>query len=188
MTRIFIIGYMGVGKTTVGKRLAKRLSLTFIDLDTHIQSKFRKSVAELFAEKGEEAFRKIERQALIEVAEFENVIISTGGGAPCFFDNMEVMNRAGTTLYIEAAPEVLADRLSISKRKRPLIADKSEEELIPFITKHLSDRERYYKKAKIVYRVNQMLTKEGEDLTARAIEEMIRDSFGDSKIQKFKNP
>jgi shikimate kinase len=173
MTRIFIIGYMGAGKTTVGKELAKSLSLTFVDLDAHIQSQYHKTVPELFAEKGEEEFRKIEHQALREVANFEDVIISTGGGAPCFFDNMEIMNQAGTTIYIEATPEVLADRLLSSKSIRPLVVGKSREELIPFITKHLADRERYYKKANIIYHANQMLSKEEIYLTVEAIEKKI---------------
>jgi shikimate kinase len=171
MTRIFIIGYMGTGKTTVGKELAKSLSLTFVDLDVHIQSQYHKTVPELFEEMGESAFRKIEQQALREVAGFENVIISTGGGAPCFFDNMEIMNQAGTTIYIETSPEVLADRLLASKSVRPLIAGKSREELIPFIAKHLADRERYYKKADIIYCANQLLSKEEIYLT---VEDMVK--------------
>ncbi|MDD4799660.1 MAG: shikimate kinase, partial [Proteiniphilum sp.] len=122
MERIFLIGYMGCGKSTLGKRLAQSLSLTFIDLDAHIQNKYRKTISELFAEKGEEQFRMIERQALLEVAAFEDVLISTGGGAPCFFDNMEVMNRAGITIYIQAFPEELAARLRASKTVRPLLS------------------------------------------------------------------
>ena len=93
---------MGCGKSTIGKRLAQKLSLSFIDLDAHIQNNYRKTIADLFDEKGEEAFRRIEQQALMEVADFEDVLVSTGGGAPCFFDNMEVMNRAGVTVYFIA--------------------------------------------------------------------------------------
>src|SRR5690554_4257405 len=98
MERIFIIGYMGSGKTTVGKKLAKSLSLSFIDLDAFIESKYRKTIAEIFAEKGEDGFRKIESKALSEVALIEDVVISTGGGAPCFYNNMELMNKTGTTV------------------------------------------------------------------------------------------
>jgi shikimate kinase len=164
---------MGAGKTTVGKELARSLSLTFVDLDVHIQSQYHKTVPELFAEKGESEFRKIEQQALREVACFENVIVSTGGGAPCFFDNMEIMNQTGTTIYIEVAPEALADRLLTSKNIRPLVAGKSKEELIPFIANHLTDRERYYKKANIIYHVNQALSKEEICLTVEAIEKLL---------------
>lgn len=174
MERIFIIGYMGSGKTTVGKRLAKSLSLSFIDLDAYIENKYRKTVSALFAEKGEDGFRKVENQSLREVAEFEDVVISTGGGTPCFFDNMEVMNRAGVTIYIEADPEDLAAHLLASKTVRPLIAGKPKDELIPFITEHLARRECYYNKAQIVYHTNRMITKEKIDLTVRGIEEQLK--------------
>lgn len=174
MERIFFVGYMGSGKTTVGKLLAKSLSLEFIDLDAYIENKHRKSIPALFSDKGEEEFRKIEREALQEVATFEDVVISTGGGAPCFFDNMEVMNRAGTTIYIQADAEELAARLQISKNVRPLIAGKSKEELIPFITEHLAQRERYYNGAHIVYHTDRMITKKEIHLTVRGIEELLR--------------
>ncbi|MFA7493638.1 MAG: shikimate kinase, partial [Proteiniphilum sp.] len=174
MKRIFIIGYMGSGKTTIGKRLAKVLSLSFVDLDAYIENKYRKKVPALFEEKGEEGFRKIESQTLREVSEFENVLISTGGGTPCFFDNMEVMNRTGLTIYLEAYPEDLADHLMASKTVRPLIAGKSREELIPFITEHLARRESYYRKAKIIYPIDRMITKDEIDLTIHNIEEQLR--------------
>lgn len=165
---------MGCGKSTLGKRLAQSLSLTFIDLDAHIQNKYRKTISELFAEKGEEQFRMIERQALLEVAAFEDVLISTGGGTPCFFDNMEVMNRAGITIYIQAFPEELAARLRASKTVRPLLSEKKPEELIPFIREHLAERERYYKKAKIIFPTDHMITKEEIHLMVRDIEERLK--------------
>lgn len=174
MERIFLIGYMGSGKTTVGKLLAKSLSLEFIDLDVYIENKQRKSIATLFEEKGEEMFRRIESQALQEVATFEDVLISTGGGAPCYFDNMALMNRVGTTVYIEASPEELAARLQASKTVRPLIAGKSREELIPFIREHLAQRERYYQSAHIVYPTDHMITKKEIHVTVRGIEEQVR--------------
>lgn len=164
------MGYMGSGKTTVGKRLAKTLSLEFIDLDTYIQNRYRKTIPRLFEEKGEEGFRQAEREALREVAEFEDVVISTGGGAPCFFDNMELMNRAGTTIYLQAEPEELADRLSASKTVRPLIAGKSREELVPFIREHLSRREDYYKSARLVYPTGRVVSKEDVYLTVSGLE------------------
>ena len=101
MKRIFLIGYMGAGKTTVGKVLSRQLELSFIDLDHYIEGRYHKTVGQLFAEKGEDAFRDIERRMLREVAAFEDVLVSTGGGAPCFFDNMEFMNGAGQTVYLE---------------------------------------------------------------------------------------
>ena len=99
MKRIFLIGYMGAGKTTVGKVLSRQLGLSFIDLDHYIEGRYHKTVGQLFAEKGEDAFRDIERRMLREVAAFEDVLVSTGGGAPCFFDNMEFMNGAGPVSY-----------------------------------------------------------------------------------------
>lgn len=178
MTRVFLIGYMGVGKTTVGKKLAKLLNKNFIDLDKFIESKYHKSIAELFAEKGENEFRQIEQKALVEVAQIENVIISTGGGAPCFFNNMELMNQSGITVYIHAQPEELAARLRASKNVRPLIAEKSPEELIPFITNHLSERERFYNQAKIIYKTIYMITKKEIYITVEGIAHEI------NKLQK----
>ena len=174
MERIFLIGYMGCGKSTIGKRLARLLSLSFIDLDAHIQSKYHKTIAELFAEKGEEQFRRIERLALLEVADFEDVLISTGGGAPCFFDNMEVMNRVGVTVYIQAEPEELATRLLASKTVRPILSSKKPEELVPFIRKHLTERERYYNKAQIIFPTDHMISKEEIHLTVHAIAERLK--------------
>lgn len=174
MNRVFIVGYMGVGKTTVGKGLAALLDLEFIDLDKYIENKYRKTIPQIFAEKGEEGFRNIERGALEELANFENVIISTGGGAPCFFDNMETMNHSGITVYIQADPEELANRLLASKTERPLISGKSREELIPFIQKHLSARECYYNKAHIVHKTDQLITKDQVHLTIEGIAEKLK--------------
>ena len=174
MERIFLIGYMGCGKSTIGKRLAKSLSLTFIDLGGSIQNTFRKTIAELFEEKGEEGFRRIERQALQEVAAFEDVLVSTGGGAPCYFDNMEVMNRAGVTLYIQAEPEELAARLRASKTVRPILRDKKPDELVPCIREHLAERERYYNKAQIIFPTDHMITKDEIHLTVDAIVERLK--------------
>ena len=100
MKSIIIIGYMGAGKTTVGKALAKDLGVMFYDLDWYIESRMRKTVKQIFDEVGEEGFRKIEHNMLHEVAEFENVVVSCGGGTPCFFDNMDYMNQLGETFYL----------------------------------------------------------------------------------------
>lgn len=174
MERIFIVGYMGSGKTTVGKRLAVSLSLTFVDLDAYIQSKYRKTIPQLFEEKGEEGFRTLEHQTLLEVAEFEDVVISTGGGAPCFYDNMEFMNRSGTTIYLQADAEELADRLTASKTVRPLIAGKSREELVPFITGHLAQREHFYTTAQIIFPTGHIVTKKDIHLTVSGLEDALR--------------
>lgn len=147
MIRILLTGYMGAGKTTLGRALADRLGITFIDLDNYIEERYRKSISQIFAEKGEDGFRDIERRMLHEVAEFEDVIISTGGGTPCFFDNMDYMNQMGLTVYLQASLERLFIRLSIARKQRPLIKDKSDEELREFIAQQLAKREPYYSRA-----------------------------------------
>lgn len=148
MKRIFLIGYMGSGKSSMGTRLAEKLGLSFIDMDHHIEEKYRKTVAQIFEELGQDEFRKIEQECLHEVAEFENCVIATGGGAPCFFDNMEYMNKLGLTIYLKLSPEQLAERLENSRAgKRPLIAGKSGDELRAFIKNGLISREVFYEKA-----------------------------------------
>ena len=148
MKRVILIGYMGSGKTTVGRALSKETGMMFYDLDWYIESRMRKTVAQLFAERGEEGFRKIEYNMLHEVAEFENVIISCGGGTPCFFDNMDYLNSQGDVVYLKATPEVLYKHLLMAKVERPLLKGKSQEELIDYITQHLEEREPFYSKAK----------------------------------------
>jgi shikimate kinase len=148
MIRIFLIGYMGAGKTTLGRALAKELKIEFIDLDNYIEERLCKSISQIFAEKGEEGFREIERRMLHEAGEFENVVISTGGGTPCFFDNIEYMNRQGATVFLDVPVERLFIRLSIARKKRPLIMGKSDEELRCFIAEQLAKRLPHYSKAK----------------------------------------
>ncbi len=151
MKRIILIGYMGAGKTTLGKLLAKRLGLEFIDLDWYIESRFRTTISQLFASRGEEGFRAIERNMLHEVAEFEDVLIASGGGAPCFFDNMDYMNTQAVTVYLKADPQTLRAHLRMSKQQRPLITQKNDEELDAFIRESLDRRESFYSQAKIVF-------------------------------------
>ena len=147
---------MGAGKTTVGKALAKELGVPFYDLDWYIESRMRKSVAQIFAERGEEGFRKIEHNMLHEVAEFEDVIVSCGGGTPCFFDNMDYLNEQGQVVYLKAEPEVLYKHLIMGKGDRPLLKGKSPEELIVFIREQLQKRESFYLKARYTLDVNLM--------------------------------
>ncbi len=147
---------MGAGKTTVGKALAEDLGLTFYDLDWYIENRMRKTIKQIFDESGEEGFRKIEHNMLHEVAEFENVIISCGGGTPCFFDNMDYMNEQGETLYLKASPEVLYGHLRMGKSVRPLLLNKTPEEVKVFIQEQLQKREPFYNKAKHILDVSLM--------------------------------
>ena len=154
MRRIILIGYMGAGKTTVGKALAKELRMPFYDLDWYIESRMHKTVKAIFDERGEAGFRKIEHNMLHEVAEFEDIIISCGGGTPCFFDNIDYMNRQGETVYLKATPEVLYGHLKMGKTIRPLLLNKTADEVQVFIREQLAQRESYYSKAKHVLDVN----------------------------------
>jgi shikimate kinase len=164
---------MGSGKTTVGRSLAKKLGMQFYDLDWYIESRRRKTVAQIFAERGEEGFREIERYMLHEVAEFEDVIISCGGGTPCFFDNMDYLNQQGDVVWLKADPEVLYKHLLMGKTERPLLKGKSPEELMAFIRGQLEQREPYYAKARHVVDVSLMDTYEKINITVSRIIDMI---------------
>lgn len=149
---------MGAGKTTIGKALADLKKMTFFDLDWYIEDRFHKKINDIFAERGESGFREIERNMLHEVAEFENVIISAGGGTPCFFDNIEYMNQQAQTVYLKASPEVLCHHLEYGKSKRPLLKDKSDDEILAYIKDSLKVREPFYSKAKYTFNIDPLDT------------------------------
>jgi len=148
--RIFLTGYMGSGKTTVGRPLAKALGLRFIDMDHYLTDTRHKTIPELFEEFGESGFRNVEREILTELISLDEVVIATGGGAPCFFDNMDAMNRAGHTIYLQVSPEGLAARLKHGRDKRPLLRGKNDKELLDYIRTALSARETFYRQARII--------------------------------------
>ncbi|MFV0546638.1 MAG: shikimate kinase [Bacteroides sp.] len=160
MIRIFLTGYMGAGKTTLGKALARHLNISFVDLDWYIEERLHKSVGDLFKEQGEDAFRLLEQKMLHEVGEFEDVIISTGGGAPCFFDNMDFMNRVGQTVFLNVCPEVLFRRLRVAKQQRPILQNKEDDELMAFIINALQKRDVFYKKAQYVFNADELEDRE----------------------------
>ena len=174
MVRVILIGYMGAGKTTVGKALAADLGLTFYDLDWYITMRYHRSVPEIFAERGEEGFRDLERRMLHEVAEFENVVVSCGGGTPCFFDNMEYMNSLADTVYLKAEPDVLVKHLKMGKGRRPLIEGKTPEELEAYIHESLQAREPYYSQAKHTIDISVLDTFTKIDECVRIIREMLK--------------
>ncbi len=147
---------MGAGKTTIGRELSRQVGLPFYDLDWYITSRMRKTVKEIFDQQGEEGFRRIERNMLHEVAEFENVIISCGGGTPCFYDNMEYLNAQGDTVYLKATPEVLYRHLQMGRSVRPLLLNKTPEEVKCFVREQLTERETFYSKARYTLDVNLM--------------------------------
>ena len=173
MTRIILVGYMGAGKTTIGKALSQELGIVFYDLDWYIENRMRKTVTQICAENGEEGFRLIEHNMLHEIAEFEDVIISCGGGTPCFFDNMDYLNEQGQVIYLKATPEVLYKHLLMSKGERPLLKGKSPEELITFIREQLEKREIFYNKARYTLDVSLMDNYEKIKISIAKIRELL---------------
>ena len=119
MKCIALIGYMCVGKTTVGRDLARRLGLRFYDLDWYIEERFHKRISAIFAEEGEAHFRDLERRMLHEVAQFEDIVLSCGGGTPAYFDNMDFLNSVAHTVYLRADADTICAHLSVSKGRRP---------------------------------------------------------------------
>lgn len=148
--KIILIGYMGSGKTTLGKKLARELKIPFIDSDEEIERMAGKTIPLIFAEDGEAAFRKLELDFISTLAAKTSFVLSTGGGMPCFNDVMELLKKNGTTIYLKNSSEELAKRLIRAKSDRPLIRGKSSEELIEFIEENLLIREFYYKQAHVV--------------------------------------
>lgn len=146
-TPIYLIGFMGSGKSTTGYKLARKLAFAFVDLDDFIIRKYTQSISELFKKHGESGFREIERKALEELSKSSNCVISCGGGTPCFLNNMELMNSSGTTIYLQTDSEILLRRLFRSNKDRPLLEGKTEEELRVYINQLLSERKRYYEQA-----------------------------------------
>lgn len=141
---------MGVGKTTIGKRLARRLNLEYCDLDEYIVKSENQSINELFAERGEQGFRELEREALVKITD-SKIVISTGGGAPCFFDNLDIMLKNGIVVWLSMEPKVLINRLLSGKSKRPLLANLPEAEVLGFVENQLQERETFYQKAHISF-------------------------------------
>jgi len=144
---IFIIGYMASGKTTLGLELAKHYNFDFLDLDAYIEIKEKKTIPEIFSLGGETLFRKLERKALKSVQRKKNIIISTGGGAPTYKDNMDIINDNGISLFLNVSVNEICKRLSSSTNKRPLIKGLSNDELEFYIKENLAKRIYFYKKA-----------------------------------------
>jgi shikimate kinase len=149
---------MGCGKTTLGRELASELKLTFIDLDAFLEEKYFRTIPQIFAEEGEESFRRKERRVLEEVSTFDDVIIATGGGAPCFFDNIDLMNQSGFCVFLDVDVDALVERLTSAKTERPLIKGKSKDELSAFIEEMMKKRRPFYEKARYILKGNKIST------------------------------
>lgn len=174
MIRIFLTGYMGAGKTTLGKAFARSLNIPFVDLDWYMEERFHKTVGELFAERGEAGFRELERNMLHEVGAFENVIISTGGGAPCFFDNMDFMNHNGKTVFLNVHPDVLFRRLRVAKQQRPILQGKEDEELKEFIIQALEKRAPFYSQAQYVLDADELEDRSQIEKTVQRLRDLLK--------------
>ena len=148
--KIFLVGFMGSGKTVIGRRLAERIGFNFVDTDRFIEMQQGMTVSELFAQHGEAAFRKMEHDILLEIQKFDFAVISTGGGMPCYGDNMDIMRSGGKVVYLKTSPQSLACRLQYSHNERPLIKGKTEAELEQYVVEKLNEREPFYSRAHIV--------------------------------------
>jgi shikimate kinase len=147
---VYLIGYMGSGKTTVGRGLARKLGYTHLDLDDFFEQSYKITVTDFFSKYDEQAFRAIESTLLKKTPELKNHIISTGGGTPCFFDNMDIINENGLSVYLKMSPKSLFDRLKKAKRPRPRIQNLSGERLYNRIIQDLQSRETYYNRAQVI--------------------------------------
>jgi len=162
---IYLIGYMGSGKTTVGKKLAAKMDYSFLDLDKMIEHKFKITIPDLFAKYDEKTFRKLEQETLLDTFTLANTVISTGGGTPCFYDNMELINKNGLSVYLKMHPKSLYERLIKSKKKRPLLANKSTEEILKHISMQVIERESFYLQSNLMIK--------GESMDIRKLVESI---------------
>ena len=158
--RIFLLGFMGSGKSFSGKRLAEKFGMSFIDFDDYIEEQEGRTIREIFEQEGEPYFRKVEKECLHEMGEKNMTIISTGGGTPCFFDNMEWMNENGITVFLDTSVEILTNRLLDEMQKRPLLKGFSREGLKIFIKKKLEERNPFYHQTQILYHQKE----EGQDV------------------------
>lgn len=158
MTRhLFLIGFMGSGKTHWGKAVAAELGCPFVDLDAFIETNEGRTIAEIFAVSGETGFRVLEREYLLRLAALPPAVVATGGGTPCFFDNMGWMKQHGRTIYLKTPPEVLFERLKGGRQRRPLLKDMDDDALRAFIRERLAVREGFYNLADAI------LTQEGDE-------------------------
>jgi len=149
-TRIFLIGFMGSGKTTLGRKLAGKLKYDFVDMDHLIEQTSGMTVPGIFSEHGEDLFRKWESDILKEILRMDHVVVATGGGAACHNNNMTLMKQHGLTIYLQLAPEAIRDRLLKSKTQRPLVKGKEPDELLEYIKELLSSREGFYLQSDLV--------------------------------------
>ena len=151
--RIYLLGFMGAGKTRLGKELAQLMDYSFIDLDQLIVEQEGRSISQIFETEGEIYFRTVEKESLHKTSLYKNTIISTGGGTPCFYDNINWINTHGTSIFLDVDHEILCDRLWRGRHKRPLIKKLSRAELSPFIEEKMLARLAFYTQAHVHYKI-----------------------------------
>lgn len=158
MGLLFLVGYMGCGKSTLGRRLARRLGVPFLDTDALIEAREGATVSDVFRYEGEERFREVEREVLEEaISGHESAVISTGGGLPVWHDNMARMNAAGRTVYLRRSAANIAGRLSpYGRQKRPRLRGLNDEELVAFMTRDIAERDAFYGQAEVVIECDRM--------------------------------
>lgn len=169
MNKIYLVGYMGAGKTTTARRLAQRLGWEVADTDALFEEKYKISVNDFFNKYDEPLYRKLESEVLKATEGLENVVVSTGGGTACYFDNMEWMNSHGLTVFLHISPKAAVDRVIHSRHKRPLAEGKSEKELTEFVNSHYASRMPFYEQAR--------LTVKSEDLDVEGLLLSIKENL-----------
>ncbi len=148
--RIYLIGFMGAGKTTVGKKLARALDYQFVDLDDYFEAHYKIDIQGFFDKYGEALFRDLEHERLLKTFEMKKVVVATGGGTPCYQDSIEEINQNGISVYLKMTPAAIAGRLENAARKRPLIEKKDGAELVRYIEEKLEERSVHYEKARVI--------------------------------------
>ena len=176
MKPVFLIGYMGCGKTTLGDALARLMGVQYIDLDDYIEARQKKKITEIFDEMGENRFRELETEALLDVARMTDVIVGCGGGTPCHGDNMALMNRVGTTVWLTTSPERITARLILpdQKSKRPKIACLPDKAILDIVKKELNDRSSFYSQAQLQFDSTDIETAEDTERTACRLATLLR--------------
>jgi shikimate kinase len=149
--KIILVGFMSSGKTTVGRYLARKTNMEFIDIDEAFEDRYKMSITSFFDLFGETKFRELEHQILIDNLNNENTIIATGGGTPCFFDNMQLINTHGISVYLKLHPNSIVSRLLHTKKQRPLLKNLKPEEMAEYVKQQITHRESYYNQAKFIY-------------------------------------
>lgn len=167
MSPLFIIGYMACGKTTFGRALARATGRRLIDLDFFIEQRFHRTIPQIFAERGEEGFRRVETAMLREVGEFDDVIIACGGGTPCFGDNLDYMLGRGTVLFLEASEGRITERIIANSSRRPLMAGKKPDEIAEAVGEGLAARMPFYSRAHICFNGDRLEDRRQIDDTVR---------------------